>query len=47
MILLVFIAASSLKRRVYAGLGDVGVLVFATYFLNSSNSRKIVLRATS
>lgn len=30
LILLIFIEVSSLKRRVYAGLGDVGELDFAT-----------------
>jgi hypothetical protein len=30
--LLIFIDFYSLKGRFYAGLGDVGVLVFATYF---------------
>ena len=29
LILLFFIKSSSLKRRVYAGLGDVGALVFS------------------
>mgnify|MGYP007028361478 CR=1 FL=1 len=31
LILLFFISNTSLKRRFYAGLGGVGVLVFATY----------------
>ena len=28
---MIFILFSSLKRRFYAGLGDVGALVFVTY----------------